>query len=229
MGAKKTINRKHINIFLTALVGQSSQGRTPTRPRDKRDKMAILLWNSTGKGRFVPGTGPDLSREGVRFVPRMVPVCPGHRPAQNVHVYWFFSCPINNLRDSELLRRSIFTTPPIFTTVWTPLWGEKCLQNPREFCEHRGVAIENHCAIVNLLPIVDLLRRSIFSAAGSFGIYETPIFHESSPLLTQRSVPQNLKIPNQTIFLSGTVWQTVFFPFLSDEISMVELGQWPSD
>ena len=42
---KKTINRKHINIFLTALAGQSSQGRTPTRPRDKRDKMAILLWN----------------------------------------------------------------------------------------------------------------------------------------------------------------------------------------
>ena len=42
---KKPINRKHINIFLTALVGQSSQGRTPTRPGDKRDKMAILLWN----------------------------------------------------------------------------------------------------------------------------------------------------------------------------------------
>ena len=44
-GRKKPINRKHINIFLTALVGQSSQGRTSTRPRDKRDKMAILLWN----------------------------------------------------------------------------------------------------------------------------------------------------------------------------------------
>ena len=42
---KKPINRKHINIFLTAFVGQSSQGQTPTRPRDKRDKMAILLWN----------------------------------------------------------------------------------------------------------------------------------------------------------------------------------------
>ena len=42
---KKPINRTHINIFLTALVGQSSQGRTPTRPRDKRDKMAIVLWN----------------------------------------------------------------------------------------------------------------------------------------------------------------------------------------
>ena len=42
---KKPINRKHINIFRTALVGQLSQGRTSTRPRDKRDKMAILLWN----------------------------------------------------------------------------------------------------------------------------------------------------------------------------------------
>ena len=43
LGAKKPINRKHINIFLTALEGESSQRRTPTRPRDKRDKMAILL------------------------------------------------------------------------------------------------------------------------------------------------------------------------------------------
>ena len=89
---KKPINRKHINIFLTALVGQSSQGRTPTRPRDKRDKMAILLWNSTEKGRFVPGTGPILSRGGVPFVPGTVPFCPRQRPAENVHVYWFFSC-----------------------------------------------------------------------------------------------------------------------------------------
>ena len=71
---KKTINRKHINIFLTALVGQSSQGRTPTRPRDKQDKMAILLWNLPWKGRFVPGTGPILSRGGVPFVPGTVPV-----------------------------------------------------------------------------------------------------------------------------------------------------------
>ena len=68
-GEKKPINRKHINIFLTALAGQSSQGRTPTCPRDKRDKMVILLWNSTEKGRFVPGTGPILSRGGVPFVP----------------------------------------------------------------------------------------------------------------------------------------------------------------
>ena len=100
LGAKKPINRKHINIFLTALVGQSSQGRTPTRPRDKRDKMAILQWNSTEKGRFVPGTGPILSRGGVPSVPGTVPVCPGHRPAENVYVYWFFSCPKNTLRDT---------------------------------------------------------------------------------------------------------------------------------
>ena len=90
LGAKKPINRNHINIFLTALAGQSSQGRTPAHPRDKRDKMAILLWNSTEKGRFVPGTGPNLSPGGVPFVPGTVPVCPGHRPAQNVYVYWFF-------------------------------------------------------------------------------------------------------------------------------------------
>ena len=38
----------------------------------------------------VPGTGPSLSRGWVPFIPGTVPVCPGHRPAQNVYVYWFF-------------------------------------------------------------------------------------------------------------------------------------------
>ena len=78
---------------MTALVGQLSQGRTPTRPRDKRDKMAILLWNSTEKGRFIPGTGPILSRGGAPFVPGTVPVCPGDRPAENVYVYWLSFLP----------------------------------------------------------------------------------------------------------------------------------------
>ena len=36
---------------------------------------------------FVPGMGPNLSQGGVPFVPETVPVCPGHRPAQNVYVY----------------------------------------------------------------------------------------------------------------------------------------------
>ena len=80
-----------INIFLTALVGQSSQGRTPTRPRDKRDKITIFSAELNRKhGRFVPERGPRLSRGEVPFVPGTVPVCPGHRPAQNAYVYWFF-------------------------------------------------------------------------------------------------------------------------------------------
>ena len=63
-------DEKHINIYLTALAGQSSQGQTPTRPkRDKRDKIPILLSNSTENGRFVPGTGPGLSHL-VAFHPR---------------------------------------------------------------------------------------------------------------------------------------------------------------
>ena len=36
---------------------------------------------------------PILSRGGAPFVPGTVPVCPGHRPAENVYVYWFSSCP----------------------------------------------------------------------------------------------------------------------------------------
>ena len=80
------LDREYINIFLAALVGQSSQGRTPTRPRDK--KTIFLLWNYTEKkGPVCPRTGPILSQGGLSMT---VPVCPGHRPAQNVYVYWFF-------------------------------------------------------------------------------------------------------------------------------------------
>ena len=42
------------------------------------------------------------------------------------------------LRDSELLRRSVFTTPPLFASLWALLWGERCLQNPRRLCQRRG-------------------------------------------------------------------------------------------
>ena len=38
-------------------------------------------------------------------------------------------------------------------------------------CRHNGVVIANHCAIVSVLRVVNLLRRSIFSTAGSFGNY----------------------------------------------------------
>ena len=37
----------------------------------------------------------------------------------------------------------------------------------------QGIAIANRCAIVNLLCAVNLLRRSIFSTAGSFGYAST--------------------------------------------------------
>ena len=88
-GGKKPINTKHINTFQTALVhGTIVPGRNPTRPRDKRDKTAILLWNSTENGRFVQGKGPGLSQGRAPFVPETVSVCPGHRPAQNVYVFW---------------------------------------------------------------------------------------------------------------------------------------------
>ena len=91
---KKPIKRKHINIFLRALVGQSSQGRSPTCPRDKRDKMAILLWNSTEKGRFVPETGPNLSRGGVPFVPG-TPSRPKSLSAENSLINLVRRCPLN--------------------------------------------------------------------------------------------------------------------------------------
>ena len=40
-------------------------------------------------------------------------------------------------RDSEFLRRSVFTTPPKFTTLGTLFWEEKCLQFPGKWRPHK--------------------------------------------------------------------------------------------
>ena len=76
---------------------------------------------------------------------------------------------LKTLRDSKLLRRSVFTTPP-FLLRCKPFFERKNACNSQgKWCPREGVAIVNHCAVVNLLRIVNLLRRSVFSTAGSFG------------------------------------------------------------
>ena len=73
---------------------------------------------------------------------------------------------LKTLGDSELLRRSVFTTPPHVYYDVNP--SSSC--KTQEIVSGQGVAIVNHCAKVNLLRIVNLLRHIIFSTAGSFGI-----------------------------------------------------------
>ena len=57
-----------------------------------------LLWNSTGIGRFVPGTDPNLSQGGVPFVPDTVPVA-GRRRLSLLRGYFGEGCE-NNLGNS---------------------------------------------------------------------------------------------------------------------------------
>ena len=63
------------------------------RPVCRRDGSGL----SQGRAPFVPITGSGLSQGRAPFVPITVRVCPEHHPAQNVYVYWFFSCPISGL------------------------------------------------------------------------------------------------------------------------------------
>ena len=77
---------------------------------------------------------------------------------------------LKTLRDSELLRRSVFTTPPPYLLRCEPFLERKNVCNFQENgVRTRRAAIVNHYAIVNLLRRVKILRRSIFSTAGSFG------------------------------------------------------------
>ena len=76
---------------------------------------------------------------------------------------------LKTLRDSELLRRSVFTTPPDLLRREPLFEGRNACKTQENSASAGVVAIVNPCAIANLLCIVNLLRRSIFSTAGSFG------------------------------------------------------------
>ena len=78
---------------------------------------------------------------------------------------------LKTLRDSELLRCSVFLLRPPDLLRCEPFFERKNVCNSQENgVRTRYAAIVNHYATVNLLRRVSLLRRSIFSTAGSFGI-----------------------------------------------------------
>ena len=77
---------------------------------------------------------------------------------------------LKTVRDSELLRRSVFYYPPQIYYAVNPLFdGTNAYNSQENGVGTRCAAIVNHYAIVNLLRRANLLRRSIFSTAGSFG------------------------------------------------------------
>ena len=82
------------------------------------------------------------------------------------------------LRDSELLRRSVFTTPPPphIYYVGNPSLRGKVPAKRRKMCQRRGG--RHSKSLRRLLRIVNLLRRGIFSAAGSFGLGFHSIAHK---------------------------------------------------
>ena len=65
---------------------------------------------------------------------------------------------LKTLRDSELLRRSVFTTPPRCTTMGT--------LERKNVCNSQEDGVRTRCAaIVNQYAIVNLLRRAKFTTA----------------------------------------------------------------
>ena len=60
----------------------------------------------------------------------------------------------------------VFLLSPPYLLRREPLFERR---NQENSVSARGVAIANHCAIVNLVRVGNLLRRSLFNAAGSFG------------------------------------------------------------
>ena len=104
---KKPINRKHVNIFLTALAGQSSQGQTPTCPRTNGTKWRFYCaikqrkaGLSQGRVPFCPGEGSRLSQGRFLFVPDTVP--------PKMFMFIGFSCPIEISGSAIVLREGLY-------------------------------------------------------------------------------------------------------------------------
>ena len=96
---KKPINRKHINTFLTALARQLFQDEPPPAPGTNGTKWRFYCGIQQKTAGVSQGRVPISTREGSPFVPGTVPVCPRHRPAQNVSVYWFFLARLKSFQD----------------------------------------------------------------------------------------------------------------------------------
>ena len=91
-GKRKPMNTKHINIFLTAIAGQSSQDEPSPVPGTNGTKWRFYCGIQQKTAGLSQGWVPLCPRAGSLFVPGPVPVCPEHRPAKNDYVYWFFAC-----------------------------------------------------------------------------------------------------------------------------------------
>ena len=72
-------------------------------------------------------------------------------------------------KNSELLRRSVFTTPPKFTTPWTLLAEEECLYFPGKWCPRKLRCDSKSPRRTKNTMRSKFTTRSIFSTAGSFG------------------------------------------------------------
>ena len=70
----------------------------------------------------------------------------------------------------ELLRRSVFTTPPSFTTPQTLLGEGKCLQFPQNWCPHKVCGGSKSECGSKFTAHSKFTTRSIFGTAGSFGL-----------------------------------------------------------
>ena len=105
---KKTNKQKTHKHFSDGPCGTIVPGTNPHPSQGQTGQNGDFTVELNRERPVCPRTGPILSRGGVPFVPRTVPVCPGHCPAENVYVYWFFSCPITHcLRAAGMIRSRI--------------------------------------------------------------------------------------------------------------------------
>ena len=107
-GSKKTNKQKTHKHFSDGPCGTIVPGTNPHPSQGQTGQNSDFTVELNRERPVFPRDGYHLSRGGVPFVPGTVPVCPGDRPAENVYVYWVFSCPTFGCKGQVTVRLRVW-------------------------------------------------------------------------------------------------------------------------
>ena len=157
IGGEETNKQKTHKHFSGGPCGTIVPETNPHPSQGQTGQNGEFTEESNRKRPVCPGTGPNLSRGGVPFVPGTVPVCPGRRPAQNVYVYFF----LPERRDKKMKEKQKNERPghPTRQKTGASQKMDRSKKGPPEVSHHEGALGDLWGLILRGFWAVTLVRR----------------------------------------------------------------------